>query len=205
MNSTDYEEAIVKMEDPEDREFAENLQKANTGIRGGGIGPGSRGPYLKEITPKQRKLIKYYIQYPDDPMKACQKAGYNPASIISARAIIHKTKKKAELTMQKELSNAQLSADWIVRKLVDLTNTAKKDSDKIRSLELLGKYLKIFTDKVEVSGGVSNSYEFKVKDMSDDQLERIIAGEIPTQLDAVVLDALPEGDDSSSEDGEVAA
>lgn len=50
-----------------------------------------------------------------------------------------------------------------------VTNTKFKVSDKKANLELLGKHLKLFTDKVEHSGGIN------VTNLTDAELQAIIA------------------------------
>ena len=195
INIEELENKIETLENPEDRELAQDILKINK--------PQKRGKYLKEVTPKERRLIKAYIRWPDDPMKACKAAGYNPASVLSANAIVHRVRRKSEATMQKELENAELSADWIVRKIIEVVNNSKRDSDKLKALELLGKYMRMFTDKVEVSGGTVNKYELSVKDMTDAELERIIAGDARGEIEPTIVNALPEGVVSASEVREV--
>ena len=195
INIEELENKIETLENPEDRELAQDILKINK--------PQKRGKYLKEVTPKERRLIKAYIRWPDDSMKACKAAGYNPTSVLSANAIVHRVRRKSEATMQKELENAELSADWIVRKIIEVVNNSKRDSDKLKALELLGKYMRMFTDKVEVSGGTVNKYELSVKDMTDAELERIIAGDARGEIGPTIVNALPEGVVSASEVREV--
>jgi len=50
-----------------------------------------------------------------------------------------------------------------------------KQADKIKALELLGKHLGIFTDKLKVSGEVNHNVSVKdVSAMADDELDRLI-------------------------------
>jgi phage terminase small subunit len=45
-----------------------------------------------------------------------------------------------------------VTVDWIVEKLKHQAETAQKPGDRIRALEILGKYKGMFTDRVEHSG-----------------------------------------------------
>ena len=53
INIEELENKIETLENPEDRELAQDILKINK--------PQKRGKYLKEVTPKERRLIKPYI------------------------------------------------------------------------------------------------------------------------------------------------
>jgi phage terminase small subunit len=54
--------------------------------------------------------------------------------------------------------NATVTVDGIVEQLREIAaNPLSKDSDRIRALELIGKYLGMFTEKVEMKGQIDTA------------------------------------------------
>lgn len=64
----------------------------------------------------------------------------------------------------------ELTADYVIHKLIALAEEAGRDGDKIRALELLGKNLGIFKERQEISGpdGEAIKYEQKVREEADE-------------------------------------
>jgi len=74
----------------------------------------------------------------------------------------------------------ELTAEYVIEKLVDIVEESEKDTDRIRSLELLGKSLGLFKDRQEISGpdGEAIQMEQKINERAADftsKLSRLAA------------------------------
>ena len=69
----------------------------------------------------------------------------------------------------------ELTADYVIHKLIALAEESAKDGDKIRALELLGKNLGIFKERQEISGpdGKAIEYEQRVREDAADFASRL--------------------------------
>lgn len=69
----------------------------------------------------------------------------------------------------------ELTADYVLHKLIDIVEQTEKDSDRIRAVELLGKNLGLFKERTEISGpdGAAIEYEQKIKNDAADFASRI--------------------------------
>lgn len=58
----------------------------------------------------------------------------------------------------------------------DTTETETEAYDRLKALELIGKHLKLFTERQEVTGrdGAPIEYAAKLSDLSDDDIDRIL-------------------------------
>lgn len=63
-----------------------------------------------------------------------------------------------------------LTADYVLHKLIQMVEETSKDNDRIRALELLGKNLGLFKERQEISGpdGEAIKYEEKVREDAAD-------------------------------------
>lgn len=77
--------------------------------------------------------------------------------------------------MESRRERMELTADYVIHKLIALAEEAGKDGDKIRALELLGKNLGIFKERQEISGpdGKAIEYEQKVQEDAADFARRL--------------------------------
>jgi len=74
------------------------------------------------------------------------KAGYSKASAVGKNSSLGVVK-VCEQEIMDTLKASDLSVDWVVGKLnTELENIHAKSSDRVRILELLGKYLNMFKD-----------------------------------------------------------
>jgi len=79
------------------------------------------------------------------------KAGYSNASAASKNSSLGVVK-VCEQEIMDTLKASDLSVDWIVGKLnTELENIHAKSSDRVRILELLGKYLNMFKDNTSTT------------------------------------------------------
>lgn len=61
-------------------------------------------------------------------------------------------KPRIEYLQQQKLEKVEVTVDWILKQLKDIANGREKTADKIRALDLLGRHLAMFTDKVKHEG-----------------------------------------------------
>ena len=122
-----------------------------------------------KMTDKQKAFVQEYL-IDLNATQAAIRAGYSRknASRIAIE-LLNKThvSKALGAAMKKRQERTEITQDMIVRELAKVA-FAKYDednvqigliktSDKIKALELLGKHLGMFTDKVELSGEVNTN------------------------------------------------
>jgi phage terminase small subunit len=121
---------------------------------------------------KQMKFcVEYLVDY--DHAKAAERSGYTGDNLIKiGQRLLKHPLVKEEITKRQNARSErlELKADEILTRLLRLANEAEKDSDKIRSLELLGKHLAMWRDRQEISGpdGEAIKYEQKVQEDAAD-------------------------------------
>jgi len=112
-----------------------------------------------KLTPKQEMFCKEYL-VDMNATQAAIRAGYSEATAYS---IGQENLKKPELAqyvqslMDKRSEAVEITAQNILNDILETRKAAAaegKHSDRLRANELLGKHLKMFTDKVEHSGRV---------------------------------------------------
>ena len=110
-----------------------------------------------------KKQDAFAIEYLKDrnATRAAIRAGY---SAKTARSIACELLARPDVQefvkgkQQEALASATITVDSIVEQLKDIAaNPLAKDADKIRALELIGKHLGMFTEKVEMKGQIDTS------------------------------------------------
>ena len=119
-----------------------------------------KGRYAKyEVRPTAR-------QFYNDNEAYCKKHGISYESLrhrisvekwagafTEVSQIIEKVKEKVKeektCEIQAIIEKELVTKDFVLNNLYKLARAAERHSDRIKSLELLGKHLKLFTDKVE--------------------------------------------------------
>lgn len=108
------------------------------------------------MTDKQQRFVDEYM-VDLNATQAAIRAGY---SAKSAEKIGHQLLEKTRVSNEILKRKAKLSsvANWtaadVLKRLARLADEGYKDSDKIKALELIGRHIGMFQDKVELSGGV---------------------------------------------------
>jgi phage terminase small subunit len=142
------------------------------------------------MTPKQKLFIKEYL-VDLNATRAAIAAGYSERTAGQAGARLLKNvnvaQKLAEKA-QKQTEKLEISSEYVlgmIKQTVERCSQAvevldreghptgmwKEDSFAVlKGCELLGKYLKLFTDKVEHSGNVELTH-FDTSHLTDEQLE----------------------------------
>lgn len=113
---------------------------------------------MKKLTVKQELFVKEYL-VDLNATQAALRAGYAPTRAkeqgyqnLKRKAIAEEIQKHMDARSDRTL----VSADWVLSTIKDTTNELLTDKEKnaaniFKGCELLGKHLKLFTDKHEVS------------------------------------------------------
>lgn len=132
------------------------------------------------LTKKQERFcLEYLVDL--NGKQAAIRAGYSErtAEQQASRLLSNvKVDEAIQNAMGERARRTKVSVDDVLHELSELAFAKLeegiiKPSDKIRSLELLGKHLKMFTEKVEHSARGEQSIEIVTKDMSPEEASRI--------------------------------
>ena len=129
---------------------------------------------------RQERFCQEYI-IDHNATEAAKRAGYSPKTAYSIGQRLLKNvevKERIDKLLSPSMEKAAVTADRVVGELAqiafaDVTKLIKCDefrytaNEKLRALEMLGKYLSLFTDKTHVMIDKSPN---TLKDMSDDEL-----------------------------------
>lgn len=128
----------------------------------------------KPLTTRQGVFVKEYL-CDLNATQAAIRAGYSAKTAMEqGYQLLHKPSVKAaidELT-QARAERVLITADDVlssIKRIRDKAEADEKNGDALKANELLGKHLKLFTDKVEHSG------EFSVRSLSEEQINAKIA------------------------------
>lgn len=112
------------------------------------------------MTPKQEAFAIEYLK-DKNATQAAIRAGYSKKTAYSIGCeMLKKSEIQQFLRERQEESraNATVTVDGIVDQLREISaNPLAKDSDRIRALELIGKYLGMFTERVEMKGQIDTA------------------------------------------------
>ena len=120
-----------------------------------------------KLTPKQKKFIDEYL-IDLNATQAAIRAGYSPKT---AGAIGKENLQKPQITeglqkaRERQQARTEVTADLVLKELLEIATDAADDgigsrlryTNKLKALELLGKHLGMFTEKVKVDmpeGGI---------------------------------------------------
>ncbi|CAB4131924.1 XtmA Phage terminase, small subunit [uncultured Caudovirales phage] len=116
--------------------------------------------FKRPLTPKQDMFVREYL-IDLNATQAAIRAGY---SAKTAYSIGEENLKKPEIAkaiqlgMDKRAEKAIITADEVLANIKRLAGKAEEMDDTgnaLRANELLGKHLKLFTDKIEQSGNIN--------------------------------------------------
>ena len=105
------------------------------------------------LTEKQERFcLEYVVDF--NASDAARRAGYSEKT---AGAIGWENLKKPEITQrvqeltQDDATATELTRERVIAGLMEIATTGKAESARVRSWELLGKHLAMFTDRIEVT------------------------------------------------------
>ena len=100
----------------------------------------------KKLTLKQQRFVDYYLQT-GNAAKSAKLAGYN-TNYQTLRQIgsDNLTNAHIQKAIQAKLIKDKINPTYVLSGISTIADTSKRDNDKLRAYELLGKYLKLFTD-----------------------------------------------------------
>lgn len=108
-----------------------------------------------KITTKQELFVKEYL-VDFNATAAALRAGYSEKT---AGVIGYENLKKPQIAKlieeaaKERVEKAEIDADFILMGIKEIAADPDEQSkDRLKAFELLGKYLKLFTDKTELSG-----------------------------------------------------
>lgn len=122
----------------------------------------------KKLTPKQSLFVKEYL-VDLNATQAAIRAGYKKSTAYSIGAE-NLTKPVIQEAIQKQIKKreekTELNAEWVLKKLETIANRCMQEEEVIskdgptgeykfdssganKAIELIGKHLKMFTDKIE--------------------------------------------------------
>ena len=126
-----------------------------------------RGP--DGLNDKQRRFVKEYAT-DLNATQACIRAGYSPRTAGAQGSELLKVPKIRELVNKQAQTAADklgLTHEWVLDQLVETAKYGEREANRLRALELLGKHLALFTEKIEHSGGTHLSMTINGVDMDD--------------------------------------
>jgi phage terminase small subunit len=112
------------------------------------------------LNPKQAAFVREYLK-DFNATQAAIRAGYSQktAKEQGSRLLLTNVHVKAAVKkgQEKAAEKAEITAEWVRDKLVDLHAAAMEEGDFApanKALELLGRHIGMFKDKLELSGSV---------------------------------------------------
>ena len=106
----------------------------------------------KKLTTKQKLFVEYYLANPN-ATDAARKAGYKGNDKTLKQVGSENLAKPyiAEL-LGERVEKAIITADEVLNGIKEIALTGDRDGDRLKAFELLGKHLKLFTEKTEITG-----------------------------------------------------
>jgi phage terminase small subunit len=104
----------------------------------------------KLLPKKQRLFVEAYLANPNATQSAI-KAGYSEKTAYSQGQRLLKNVEIAKL-LEKRVATAIITADEILNDVKTIAKSRCRESDRLKAYELLGKHLRMWTDRTELSG-----------------------------------------------------
>ena len=118
------------------------------------------------LTPKQQAFISEYM-VDLNATQAAIRAGYSPAT---ARMIGYENLTKPyiakiiEKAMNERTASNGITADYVLNGIKAIAEReGVRENDTLKAFELLGKHLKLFTEKLEIGNPDGKPFEVNIK------------------------------------------
>jgi len=103
----------------------------------------------KQLTPKQQLFVKEYL-IDFNGTRAAIKAGYseNSAQQIASENLLKLViQKELSKAISKQINKVEITVEYVLKHIKDIVeNLNEKTADRLKALELLGKYLKLWVE-----------------------------------------------------------
>jgi phage terminase small subunit len=115
------------------------------------------------LTAKQETFVREYL-IDLNATAAAERAGYSAKTAYSIGQRLLKdveVAQRVQFAMDERAKRTDITADYVLKGIKDVTERCAVQGEEfnppsaLKGYELLGKHLKLFTDKVEHSGGVA--------------------------------------------------
>lgn len=111
----------------------------------------------KGVNIYKKELVKQNIKKGLSYKQSLLQAGYTQCT--AKQASRQATLKYSLEEIAKEFDKSKITAEYVLAGLEKELSTALKPADRLKALELLGKYLAMFTDKQQVKAEILNKEE----------------------------------------------
>src|SRR3954470_18249966 len=105
---------------------------------------------VSKLNKRQRLFVEAYLAEPN-ATQAALKAGYSQKTAYSHGQRLLKNVEISE-AVEKRVEDAVITANEILNDVKNIAKTSERDGDRLKAYELLGKHLKLWTDKTELTG-----------------------------------------------------
>jgi phage terminase small subunit len=104
--------------------------------------------------------------------QAAARAGYSEKSSMEiGYQLLRKTsvQEAIQKAVNERTKNVEITTEWILQGIKNIAdNLDEQTKDRLKAFELLGKYMKLFTDKHEVSGVAGGPITFQFVEPDSD-------------------------------------
>lgn len=106
---------------------------------------------MDKLTTKQQLFVEAYLRNPNG-VQAAKAAGYKGNDkTLSVVASENLAKPCISARLEKRIEEAIITTDEVLRGVKKIALHGERESDQLKGFELLGKHLKMWTDKVETT------------------------------------------------------
>jgi len=124
-------------------------------------------PKHNDLTEIEKLFCEEYLSTGMDRAAAIKASGSEATTANSIRQQAHRILNRPHVKayLDKRLADTILSTNQILAGISDRAENAELDRDRLKAYELLGKHLKLFTEKSEIN--------INVGELTDQQLEAL--------------------------------